>query len=103
MRFTLFLLIFLCLTGCSSINTAPGGPTKPAASPVHRTQTNPAPQMTPTPENPPAPLPSGKFSKLPNLGAAPELTNEIWLNTDQPLRLKDLRGKVVLIDMWTFG
>ena len=40
---------------------------------------------------------------LPNLGPAPELQNEIWLNTPQPLRLADLRGSVVLIDMWTFG
>lgn len=40
---------------------------------------------------------------LPNLGEAPELTNDVWLNTDVPLRMADLRGKVVLIDMWTFG
>jgi hypothetical protein len=40
---------------------------------------------------------------LPDLGAAPELSNEVWLNTDQPLRLADLEGKVVLLDMWTFG
>ena len=40
---------------------------------------------------------------LPNLGSAPELTNEVWLNSDRPLRLADLRGQVVLIDMWTFG
>ena len=39
---------------------------------------------------------------LPDLGAAPELTNKVWLNTDRPLRLADLRGKVVLLDMWTF-
>ena len=40
---------------------------------------------------------------LENYGPAPELNNEVWLNTDQPLRLSELRGKVVLIDMWTFG
>jgi hypothetical protein len=40
---------------------------------------------------------------LQNLGPAPELQNEIWLNTDHALRLADLRGSVVLIDMWTFG
>lgn len=42
-------------------------------------------------------------ASLPDLGPAPELTNEIWLNVDAPLRLADLRGKVVAIDMWTFG
>ena len=41
--------------------------------------------------------------RLDDLGPAPELNNETWLNTDQPLRLADLRGKVVLLDMWTFG
>ena len=40
---------------------------------------------------------------LPNHGPAPELSNEVWLNTDLPLRLADLRGKVVLLEMWTFG
>lgn len=40
---------------------------------------------------------------LPDLGPAPELTNEIWLNVETPLKLADLRGKVVAIDMWTFG
>ncbi len=37
------------------------------------------------------------------LDEAPELHNEVWLNTDQPLRLAELRGQVVLLDMWTFG
>ncbi len=41
--------------------------------------------------------------KLDNFGKAPELANEIWLNTDTPLRLADLEGQVVLLDMWTFG
>jgi len=40
---------------------------------------------------------------LENLGPAPELSNTTWINIDQPLRLADLRGQVVLVDMWTFG
>lgn len=40
---------------------------------------------------------------LPDYGLAPEFTNTVWLNTDGPLTLADLRGKVVAVDMWTFG
>ncbi len=42
-------------------------------------------------------------ASLTDLGPAPELTNTTWLNADSPLRLAGLRGKVVLIDMWTLG
>jgi thiol-disulfide isomerase/thioredoxin len=44
-----------------------------------------------------------KTASLPDLGVAPELTNDTWLNVDSPLRLADLRGKVVIVEMWTFG
>lgn len=40
---------------------------------------------------------------LPPIGEAPELAGDVWLNSDQLLRLADLRGQVVLLDMWTFG
>ena len=33
---------------------------------------------------------------------APELASGEWINS-QPLQLKDLRGRVVLIEFWTFG
>ena len=42
-------------------------------------------------------------ASLNDLGPAPELTNDTWLNVDSPLRLADLRGRVVLLEMWTFG
>ena len=45
----------------------------------------------------------GSTSSLPDLGPAPELTNLVWLNTSSPLRLADLRGKVVGLEMWTLG
>lgn len=56
---------------------------------------------TQTPDEPVPELPA--VSSLPDLSEAPELINDVWLNTDTPLRLADLRGKVVLLDMWTFG
>lgn len=43
------------------------------------------------------------LAQLRDLGAAPELMNEVWLNSDGALTLADLQGKVVLLDMWTFG
>jgi cytochrome c biogenesis protein CcdA/thiol-disulfide isomerase/thioredoxin len=43
--------------------------------------------------------------KLPDLGAAPEFTDtEDWFNTPgrRPLTLSGLRGRVVLVDFWTY-
>jgi thiol-disulfide isomerase/thioredoxin len=34
--------------------------------------------------------------------SAPEITGQTWINTD-PLRLADLKGKVVMVEFWTFG
>ncbi len=45
-------------------------------------------------------------SDLPVLGVAPELTDtQEWFNTPggKPLSLKSLRGRVVLIDFWTYS
>jgi cytochrome c biogenesis protein CcdA/thiol-disulfide isomerase/thioredoxin len=55
-----------------------------------------------------AALQSGADGKLrlPVLGKAPEFVgNERWFNTpgDQPLTLRQLRGRVVLVDFWTYS
>ncbi|HET7574668.1 MAG TPA: cytochrome c biogenesis protein DipZ, partial [Solirubrobacterales bacterium] len=44
-------------------------------------------------------------SSLPVLGAAPEFVdNQRWFNTpgEQPLTMRQLRGRVVLVDFWTY-
>ncbi len=45
-------------------------------------------------------------STLPDLGRAPEFVdNQHWFNTpgDKPLTLRSLRGRVVLVDFWTYS
>jgi uncharacterized protein YgiM (DUF1202 family) len=51
----------------------------------------------------PVPVEGLYMSNLPDYGPAPELNNEVWLNTDQALPLATLSGKVVLLEMWTFS
>jgi thiol-disulfide isomerase/thioredoxin len=48
------------------------------------------------------PTPTATRASLPDLGPAPELTNEVWFNSPA-LRLSALRGQVVLVNFWTFG
>ena len=40
--------------------------------------------------------------KAPASATAPELSPGDWINSE-PLNLKDLRGRVVLVEFWTFG
>jgi thiol-disulfide isomerase/thioredoxin len=47
----------------------------------------------------------GREAGLPVLGDAPDFTgNQRWFNTpgDAPLHLKQLRGRIVLVDFWTY-
>lgn len=52
-------------------------------------------------ENTALPLPALPHMKL---ALAPEFPADAeWVNTDRPLQLRQLRGKVVLLDFWTYG
>ncbi len=47
--------------------------------------------------------PTVQAATLPDFGAAPEFTGiERWLNSE-PLTLAQLRGRVVLVDFWTYA
>lgn len=53
---------------------------------------------------PTAALAEGVLTQQENAPMAPDFPATLeWLNTDRPLSLKDLRGKIVLLDFWTQG
>jgi thiol-disulfide isomerase/thioredoxin len=65
-----------------------GGNAFNALTPVENEKPQPAEKQAPEDKRP-------RFE-------APELTGGVaWLNTAGPLRLKDLRGKIVVLDFWT--
>lgn len=112
----LWVLAGLILVACTgeapleaALSDADGGliatavvPTTPHSSPTleSATQTPPA-----TPTLIPTEIPPTKESvNLPDLGPAPEITNQVWLNTDEPITLASVQGeKAVLVEFWTFG
>ncbi len=76
----------------------------PTAARPQPTATKPRPAATRTPV-PPTATPKPVGLSLPDQGVAPELAGITgWFNTpnNQPLTIKGLKGKVVLIDFWTF-
>ncbi|MBL6966285.1 MAG: hypothetical protein ISR60_06995 [Anaerolineales bacterium] len=79
MKFWISGLIALILAGCAPVSTE-----QPAQATNDDTQPQPA-------------------IALQDLGPATEWQNETWLNTEAPLYLEELRGQVILLEMWTFG
>lgn len=96
----------LLLAGC----IFPPHPAPPAVPPLPQQANRAAPILIPT--NTPSSVQNAEtaltpaqlqlLAGLPALGAAPELQNETWFNSD-PLQLSALRGKVVMVEFWTYG
>jgi hypothetical protein len=102
MRYILLLVFTILLASCSTSVDPEQHETQEASERPIETEPNQSLDPTEIPTQKPIVEPT-QAVELPNLGPAPELTNEIWLNTDQPLRLTELEGNVVLLEMWTFG
>ena len=107
MKATVLLAIGFGLAACSAATD----PSTPSINPVEATGApkieNPEPAAATIIPNTPEPVmptvtPVPAVS-LPDLGPAPDFTNEVWLNSEGPLDLASLQGKVVLVEFWTFG
>ena len=99
----LFVLSLL-LAACASTSAARDDPGSVSAEPVQERTPAQTPtetsvmQPTTTATQPPQPT-----AAIPDLGPAPEITNQVWINAPGPLTLEGLRGKVVLVEFWTYG
>ena len=59
---------------------------------------------TPPTEEAPVSTPSATNSPFAGTVAAPDFPTGLdWLNTERPLTLTELRGKIVILDFWTYG
>ncbi len=84
----------LLAAACSGTST---GTTAPSPAP-------PESEATTTTAAPPATDPEPAPASYAGVDPAPEFPPGLdWLNTDRPLTLAELEGKVVLLDFWTYG
>jgi thiol-disulfide isomerase/thioredoxin len=111
-RFGLLMVgVMLLVSGCGVPGTvqalSPAGTDTPTPAGPAQVQTpGPGVEMQAAAGTPAGQGPSEEqlklLASLKSLGAAPELSGGPWLNSE-PLRLADLKGKVVLVEFWTFG
>jgi hypothetical protein len=96
----IFALILPLSTACTAVGSKPAAALPPTAvvAGVTPAETLAVPTATSTPTA----APTKVAADLPNLGPAPTWANDTWINSD-PLTLAGLRGKVVLLEFWTFG
>ena len=85
-----------CSLGVEETFTAEDVPPAPEPTRVASVSSTPLPATATT-------APTMTPPTLPVIGPAPEWQNETWINTESPLRVADLQGKVVLLEFWTFG
>ena len=107
-HFLVAIVIVFIISACTVGGDQNNGPAVLPADRAQAMKTAPAETAAAPAETaePAAAAPVGETpaaADLPILGPAPAWRNEVWINNEGPLPLEDLRGKVVLLEFWTFG
>src|SRR5688572_6652608 len=98
LRVLFVLVLLLAALGCQATEPSISNEGSLLESPSAAT---PESTLQATPESTIEPTPEKSYA---GTTPAPEFgENLTWLNTDRPLSLAQLRGKVVLLDFWTYG
>jgi hypothetical protein len=87
----------LMLAACAPATRFDTSPAPSSPTVASKQENNVSPHSTSVPEQQ-----ASAPARLPDGPVAPELATQTWLNS-APLHSADLRGKVVLIDFWTFS
>lgn len=74
----------------------------PTIQPIRVAPTVPAALTFVAPTIAPTSAVTRELAPYPVYGPAVEIRNDVWLNTDAPVRIADQRGRVVLLEFWAF-
>jgi len=98
-----FLLLMSACAGASAPPT-PAPQTSPPTIARIEALSAPTPTALATKAMPsPTPAPAPTAIRPPSGPLAPNIVSDTWLNTNGPLAWDSLRGKVVMVEFWTFG
>jgi DNA-binding beta-propeller fold protein YncE len=91
--------VMIVFTACSSTTTTPGSDIDPTTTSGQEDEQTPLPADNTQGSSDVAPQQSFAGEV-----AAPEFPPNLdWLNTDRPITFEQLKGKLVLLDFWTYG
>ena len=104
-------IFLLLVSGCAGASAPPAPATQAPQPTTARVEAATAPpaepaptQAMPSPTPPPAAqAPPPTPTRRPTGPLAPAIASDVWLNTNGPLAWDSLRGKVVMVEFWTFG